>query len=261
MFLRRLLRGRDARPPAFRDGTPVPDRCVYAVGDLHGRADLLELMLDRIAADVDEGRRADAALIFLGDYVDRGERAAAVVSRLRGLQRAEPGRVVALMGNHERMMLDFLEDPVQRGRRWLRHGGVQTLASYGVLGAAEDSGPAVLRRAAEALRAAMPAGEAAWLAALPALWRSGDLVCVHAGADPAAPPEAQPAETLIWGHPRFEAAPRGDGVWVVHGHTVVDAPRVERGRIAVDTGAWFSGRLAAARIDADGIAMIEATGG
>ena len=154
------------------------------------------------------------------------------------------------MGNHERMMLEFLDDPAGRGARWLGNGGLQTLASFGIGGLGARPALEDMTKASEALAVALPDGMEAWLRALPLMWRSGNLVCVHAGMNPAKPPEAQEASTLLWGHPKFLSQPRRDGLWVVHGHTIVEAPEAQAGRIAVDTGAYHSGRLTAAALSA-----------
>ena len=218
-----------------------PDVRVYAVGDIHGRHDLLMSALARIDGDL-AGCDGPSALVFLGDYVDRGAQSAQVLEKLRALPGTSPTPVVTLMGNHERMMLDFLADPVSCGRLWLHNGGLTTMASFGI----EDtdiSDPDALGSAAADLRAALPAGLEIWLSNLPLLWRSGNLVCVHAALDPRLAVAGQADTTMIWGHPDFRTTPRRDGIWVAHGHTVVDVPEMADGRIALDTGAHFSGLL------------------
>lgn len=244
MFAKLFRRSADTKPtaPAF-DATPVPMHPVMAIGDIHGRADLLDRLLDRIAAE-DPGM----PLVFLGDYVDRGEHSAAVLRRLAGLADQWPAPVVCLMGNHERMMIDFLEAPETGAARWMRSGGLQALASFGVGGITEHPGPVDARDAADRLGAAMGDTLLAWLRGLPLQHASGNVHFVHAAADPDMPMTLQDPRTLLWGHPAFASTPRRDGQFVVHGHTVVDSPEIIAGRIAVDTGAWFTGRLTAARI-------------
>ena len=244
MFAKIFRRRADTKPtgPSF-DATPEPANPVMAIGDVHGRADLLDRLLDRIAAE-DPGM----PLVFLGDYVDRGEHSATVLRRLAGLAHVWSGSVVCLMGNHERMMLDFLDAPETGAGRWMRSGGLQTLASFAVGGITEHPGPVDARAAADRLRDAMGADLTAWLAGLPLQHASGNVHFVHAAADPDLPMTLQDPRTLLWGHPAFGAVPRRDGQFVVHGHTVVETPEVSAGRVAIDTGAWFSGRLTAARI-------------
>lgn len=227
------------------DAPLAPARAVYAVGDIHGCHDLLMQALDRVDADLARhGLEAD--LVLLGDYIDRGPQTAQVLDTLSGLAAVCPIPVTCLMGNHERMLLEALDDPARHAARWLRNGGHFTLASYGI--DAMESG----RAAADvmgALGRAMPAPVQTWLRDLPALWCSGNLVAVHAGADPVVPIDVQDASVFLWGTPDFARIPRRDGLWVVHGHTIVPAPMMRDGRIALDTGAYATGRLTVARLD------------
>lgn len=251
-FLKSLLPARgsaaSAAPPDLSG--LLPDRPLYAVGDIHGRADLVEPLLQRIDADVTEKGHTAPQLVFLGDYIDRGDGSAQVLERLWELARAVPDAVTCLMGNHERMMLDFLDDPAGRGARWLANGGLQTLASYGIGGLGANAPLEDLTEAGDALIAAMPPGLPDWLRALPLWHQSGNVVCVHAAMNPARPPEDQDGRALLWGHRDFPGPARADGLWVVHGHTMMREPVIEPGRICVDTGAYHSGRLTAAAIDA-----------
>ncbi|KIT16310.1 metallophosphoesterase [Jannaschia aquimarina] len=230
-------------------------RPVWVVGDVHGRLDLLEKALLGIEADLSAGSRSGdkGALVLLGDYVDRGGDSRGVLNLVRRLGRRYPHLdVVALMGNHERMLLDFIRVPEGDARRWLRHGGIRTLLSYGIVPVRADDSSDDLRRAARSLRKALSPDTVTWLEGLPTYWSSGNLVCVHAALDPALPMERQRPEAMLWGHPRFLAEPRQDDLWVAHGHTTVDEPVVEDRRIAVDTGAYETGRLTSAAISVDG---------
>lgn len=225
---------------------PVPPVCV--IGDLHGRADLLDRMLALVAAQQDA---AAARVIFAGDMIDRGPGSAAVLARVQAL--VEAGRALALMGNHERMMLDFLDAPAVAGPLWLTNGGDATLASFG-LTPWRPGDPAAL---AEALRRALPPGQEAWLRGLPLLWREGALVVSHAGLDPGRAVEDQKPQVLLWGHRDFLRKRRGDGIWVVHGHVIQPILRAEAGRIGTDTGAFATGLLSAAWLDAGGLRRLE----
>lgn len=246
--LRRLLRG--------GDGLPDPDRPLYLIGDIHGRADLLQRLFDLIDTDQSTRGLEQPLAIFLGDYVDRGTDSRRVLQTLHSMScrlaedPAAEGEMLCLMGNHERMLLDFLDNPVEAGPRWLRNGGVQTLESFGLDGVAETAGPEVLEAARDALAEALGTEDAAgletWLRDLPLIAQSGNVAMVHAGCDPARSIDDQRPGTLLWGHPEFLIRPRSDGLWVAHGHTVVSRPAVAEGRIAIDTGAWFSDRLTAA---------------
>lgn len=223
-----------ARGPAFGDPAPAAPLCV--IGDVHGCLPLL----DRMLAQVPQGHR----IILAGDYIDRGEQSAGV---LRCLQ-ARP-ELTCLKGNHEDMLLRFLQNPAREGGLWLRNGGLQTLASFGIRGARPQMSAAELQDCRDRLQAAMGTELIAWLAGLRTWMLSGNVLVAHAGADPRAAPDAQREDTLLWGHPDFFRIPRRDGIWVVHGHTIVRAPAAERGRIAVDTGAYATGNLSAVCLD------------
>ncbi|MEL6479537.1 MAG: metallophosphoesterase [Pseudomonadota bacterium] len=221
---------------------------IYAIGDVHGRLDLLGEMVDKIlqdAADADGVPR----VIFLGDLIDRGEDSHGVVEFVMTMRTWPEIETHVIMGNHEQMMIDFLIDPAS-GARWLRHGGLQTLMSYGTPTHGSVHQPGTLEQTRDELREAM-GPHRAFLEALPASHRNGNILFAHAGANPSLSIGAQDEDTLIWGHPRFFDEMRTDGIWVVHGHTVVEDPMVEHGRVSVDTGAYFSNRLSAVRLEND----------
>lgn len=240
--------------PTAEPDLPRPDRPCYIVGDIHGRADLLERMLDLIDAHIGGTGAQNPQLVFVGDYIDHGPDSAVVLSRLQDLTRELPGNVTCLMGNHERMLLDFLLDPAARGPRWLREGGAATLASYGLNPVGLDQGAGAETWADAAARLAEALGDAScgWIAARPLVWQSGNLWAVHAGADPLRPMTDQSARVLVWGHPEFDTEPRPDGAWVAHGHVVQRNPSLSDGRIGLDTGAWTTGRLTAVAIAPSG---------
>ncbi|MBB5519691.1 metallophosphoesterase family protein [Amphiplicatus metriothermophilus] len=212
---------------------------LYAVGDVHGRADLLDRLLEMIAAEDAGGARK--RLVFLGDYVDRGPDSRGVLDRLAALKEAEPDAVF-LKGNHEEALLDFLEDP-EGMSEWLDWGGAATLRSYGVAPEG-DRAPAAL---AAALRARLPDAHRAFLRDLSLYEVAGDYLFVHAGLRPGLPLAEQKARDLLWIRDAFHNAPphkRPDKV-VVHGHHPVRRPLDAGWRIDVDTGACFSGMLTA----------------
>ncbi|WP_368075973.1 metallophosphoesterase family protein [Leisingera sp. NJS204] len=230
----------------------APAEDFVAVGDIHGCYDLMGRLLDRIALRPECGR-----LVFLGDYIDRGENSAQVLQALHGLQVSNP-EAVCLRGNHEDMLLGFLDDPLGEGPGWLRHGGRQTLASFGI--AAVHAGMPDLNwiAARDSLQNRMGAGLISWIRTLPAYWQTGNVAAVHAGADPARPLEAQEDYHLAWGHGSFGRVPRQDGVWIVHGHTIAEEVRAEGGRICVDTGAFATGKLSAVAVRNDGFEVLTA---
>ena len=236
--MRRLFDLFARRGGAVFNAPLAPERPVAVIGDVHGRDDLLGRLLERLGREVPEH-----AVVLVGDLVDRGEQSAAVLRRV--MERPD---LTVLKGNHEAMCLDFLADPERKGALWIRTGGLQTLASFGVGGLGISPGPEALRTAAERLAQAMGPAMIGWLRALPTRWRSGNVAVVHAAADPARPLEEQEEAALLWGHPRFEEETRSDGLWVVHGHTILPEPLAAGGRIGVDTGAYATGRLTAALI-------------
>jgi serine/threonine protein phosphatase 1 len=253
--------GRKVRQGGLPDGAVV-----YAIGDIHGRADLLERLIDLIDADVLERAPEAAAsaassptVIALGDYVDRGPDSARVIDLLLGLRERYACRF--LMGNHEQAMREFLKDPVAM-RAWLIHGGVDTLASYGVrppaMSSDHEAVHAALQEAADALARAIPGAHRAFYEQLEPFVLLGDYLFVHAGVDPEKALEAQTEADLFWIRSRFLRDSRKLPFTVVHGHTVVEAPFQDARRIAVDTGAYATGVLTAARFDASGVAFLSA---
>lgn len=217
---------------------PAPAAPITVIGDIHGRLDLLTKAL---AAPRHK-------TILVGDYIDRGEDSAGV---LRTLMTCDD--LICLIGNHEEMLLNFLGDPARHGAQWLRYGGLQTLASFGITGARETSDAAAFVATRDALMVQMGEAMITWLTTRPNLWQAGNVVVAHAGADPARPLSDQDIATLRWGHPEFEKTDREDQIWVVHGHTIVAEPTKTRGRINTDTGAYATGRLTAAHISDQGV--------
>jgi serine/threonine protein phosphatase 1 len=229
---------RAEEPPAHFD--PVcPDEPFIAIGDVHGRFDILQRFPEN---------NVGGQIIFLGDMIDRGEQSADVLNVLF----AVPG-IICLMGNHEEMMLDFIAQPQAQGGRWLRYGGLQTLASFGVWGISETSTGGELERARDALVEAMGQDLIDWISGLPKCWTSGNVAFVHAGADPTVPIDAQKNRALLWGHNDFGKVPRKDGMWIVHGHTITEQPMMKPGIISIDTGAYATDNLTAATIMDGGV--------
>lgn len=201
-------------------------------------------------AKLEATERASAKLVFLGDYVDRGDHSADVLRRLHLMQSTiGADHMICLRGNHDQMLIDFLDRPKSSGARWFRHGGLQTLGSYGIPGVGLTASDDDWNACRDKLRAAMGEELESWLRALPLSWKSGNVFVCHAGADPALPIDMQNGQTLIWGHDDFEKVPRADGLWVVHGHTITEQARPIHGRIPVDTGAYATGRLTAALLE------------
>lgn len=222
------------RAPYFPE--PAPDVPVCVIGDVHGSMPLLERMMAQLPQD--------HKVVLVGDYIDRGEH---TCETLRYLS-ARPD-LTCLMGNHEEMLLQFLQAPEHHGGRWIKNGGLQTLASFGIADVRPRMTDKELIACRDRLRDTMGVPLIRWLQNLNTSVQTGNVLIVHAGADPRAAAGDQLQETMIWGHPDFSCVPRRDGIWVVHGHTIVPIALAEQGRIAIDTGAYASGRLSAVCLD------------
>lgn len=226
-----------------RGASVGPDHRVYAVGDIHGRADLLSSLMDQI--DRDGEPVANESLVFLGDYVDRGPDTPAVLDQLIDLRKERPAATF-LLGNHEAILLDFLKDPIEAAH-WLDWGGAETLESYGV-GVSVISDPAALARR---FRMVLPPAHKAFLQDLAVSHTIGDYFFVHAGVRPGVPIDQQKPEDLIWIREDFHKAPaklRPEKT-VVHGHHAAEKIVDKGWRVCVDTGAVWSGKLTAAVLE------------
>ena len=238
VFLRRLL-GWSSDPAA---APSVPEgRRIYAIGDVHGRSDLLDRMADLIAADVGQRALADATTVFLGDYVDRGPDSRGVLDRL--VRRDFPTETVLLQGNHEAMLLGFLAEPAT-GESWRHNGGLETIRSYGVDVRLVQAGKGYAE-AASALRDAIPETHHHLLRGMKLTLEVGDYFFCHAGVRPGVPLARQLPEDLLWIREPFLSSGMSYGKIVVHGHSPVTQPEVRLNRINIDTGAFGSGRLTA----------------
>ncbi len=233
------------RAGALEDARAPEGAVIYAVGDVHGRADLLQRLLTQIEADLAD-EDGPAEIVFLGDYVDRGPESRRVLDLLVELKMRAGGAVTALKGNHEAALLGFLENPAT-GAAWAEHGGLETLTSYGVAPPA-GAGGADWAAARDAFARALPADHLAFLEGLDLWAERGDYVFVHAGVRPGAPMEAQESRDLLWIRSEFLERDTRLGRVVVHGHTPGEAPVVTPYRIGVDTGAYATGVLTAVRL-------------
>lgn len=248
-MLARLM-GRAGAPAGGVPVYPAIDArtVIYAIGDIHGRADLLRGVQARIDADWQAKPATRRLEIYLGDYVDRGPDSAGVIAMLR--QRARTCAVMALMGNHESILLQFLDGRVS-DREWLDWGGAATALSYGVNPARETILSAALARA-------MPLEDVNFLRALRLSFRYGPYFFAHAGVAPGRGLDEQVADDLLWIRKPFLEYSGSFGAIVVHGHTPKDEPELKPGRINLDTGAYATHRLSCLRIDAAGAALLGA---
>jgi serine/threonine protein phosphatase 1 len=236
--------------PSIAAATP-PDVRIYAVGDIHGRADLLNETLSRIDDDLRRRPITHAVEVYLGDYIDRGPDSKAVINLLA--VRLVKNRAVCLRGNHEALMEGFLRHPSCL-HPWLRVGGLQTLASYGIdprLTQIETDDELYLR-----FWDAFPRTHELFLQCLRNSFRCGDFLFVHAGIRPGIPVELQDINDLLWIRREFLASEDDHGRFVVHGHTPVPHPDIRHNRANIDTGAWRTGTLSCIAIEGSSILVL-----
>lgn len=214
----------------------VPDhKRIYAVGDIHGRLDLLTALQAAIDEDMAAHPGPDCIEVYLGDYVDRGPQSAGVLEAL--LQRRKDRKAICISGNHEAVMLDSLMSQ-ESFSRWLRMGGLETVFSYVRPAAGADEA-----RLWNEWRGAVPAEHISFLRQLTSYFVCGDYAFVHAGLRPGVPLEEQSREDLMWIRREFLDHPDWFGHCIVHGHTPMKDPEVLGNRINIDTGAYATGHL------------------
>lgn len=221
-------------------GRLPPGLRVYAIGDVHGRDDLLARLHAAIATDWAAAPAARAAVVHLGDYVDRGPDSPGVLRRIAGPPPIPGAESITLRGNHEALMLDALapDAPAEARFLWQVNGGQATLNAYG---------GHVPERDREILRG------------LALSWRAGDYLFVHAGIDPRKPLEAQTETDLTWTREPFLSWPDPLGLVVVHGHTPAPKPEVRPHRIGIDTGAVGGGALTCVVLENGGLRFLSAS--
>ncbi len=266
-MLKWLFGGRSAtweQPPAVPAG-----RRVYAIGDIHGRLDLLRALHGLIERDAADRPELARTVVYLGDYVDRGRHSRQTIDYL--LDEPLAGFCsVHLRGNHEAAMVQSLTD-ARMARHWLGFGGDMTLFSYGITLTASEATPETIAEAQIAFRAALPRRHYRFLRRLRSNLTVGDYHFVHAGIRPGVPLDAQDPEDLMWIRDTFLKSKKHHGKVVVHGHCPVEEVQFRDNRIAIDTNAHASGRLTAlvlegatrrllATVPAGVVAMAEGSG-
>jgi serine/threonine protein phosphatase 1 len=220
---------------------------LYVIGDIHGRSDLLDRIVDEISRDIESHPSKECLTITLGDYVDRGPDSRGVLDRLSN--NPFPTRYVALRGNHESLFETFLQNP-STGDLWRGLGGLATLRSYGVLVNEPIVGKG-FEQASSALRAAIPNEHLRFLSDLKPSLTIGNIFLCHAGIRPGIPFENQSVEDLMWIRDEFLNSTTDFGKVVVHGHSPTEWPDIRPNRINIDTGAFASGRLTCLVIDGE----------
>ncbi|MCU0803412.1 MAG: serine/threonine protein phosphatase [Rhodobacteraceae bacterium] len=233
----------------------------YAIGDIHGQLEKLQLAHALVAEDM--ARHGAAPVVHLGDLVDRGPDSRGVIDYLMAGQ-ADGREWVVLKGNHDRMFTGFLATEAHHDPRlnaalsWLhpRLGGGATLASYGVANAADRPIAPVYAEAVEAV----PAAHREWLDGLPVMHRLGEVVFVHAGIRPGVPLESQTEDDLVWIREPFLSDTSDHGALIVHGHTVVDRPMHYGNRVNIDTAAGYGGPVTAIAVAGRDVFCLTAAG-
>jgi serine/threonine protein phosphatase 1 len=219
-----------------------PGSRAYAIGDVHGRLDLMIELLGRIEADNAARGPAKTWLVFLGDLVDRGPDSRGVIDHLIN---SPPrfGRPIFLKGNHEEFFESVLGGNDGLVQRWLTYGGSECAESYGVSSgwALNASQTDIMER----LIAAVPKSHVKFLGNMADTFRFGDYLFVHAGVRPGVQLEKQVSGDLRWIREGFLEDASDHGVVVVHGHTIVESPEEKPNRIGIDTGAYRTGVLTA----------------
>ncbi len=218
---------------------------IYAVGDIHGRLDLLEQMLALIEQDqATQATTATSQIVLLGDYVDRGLQSAEVIERIMQLREEMPS-LTCLRGNHEDILLQIAMGAADEDMlaSWLGYGGRETLASYGVSSRLLYSDD--FAALADIARQVVPASHLQFLHSLPLHCTSGDYLFVHAGVHPARPIDQQRDHDLLWIREPFLSWKEDFGKIVIHGHSISVDVELRRNRIGIDTGAYATGKLTA----------------
>ena len=232
-----------------------PGARIYAIGDIHGRLDLLQQLRAQIRRDAAAAGAGRQVLVYLGDYVDRGMQSREVIDLLLE-QPLEGFEEVHLLGNHEDTMQRFL-DEIAVGSNWLHYGGNMTLRSYGIQVPTGEVDQVQMERLQQELRTQLPVRHLAFLKSLRLSYEIGDYFFVHAGVRPGVPFAAQHPEDLIWIRDEFLTSRQEHGKRVVHGHSISEEVQVEANRIGIDTGAYFSGQLTCLVLQDDGHSFLQ----
>jgi serine/threonine protein phosphatase 1 len=242
---------RSLRIEASRARVPNGIR-IYAIGDVHGRIDLLNQVLMRVDADMAARPSPRTVHVFLGDYIDRGPASKHVLDRLITHCAVHPS--VCLIGNHETYLCEFLKNPKVLSD-WKRYGGLDTLLSYGIVPSMETDAQGQVKLA-DALDRNLPSSHRQFLNRLKPYFICGDFFFVHAGVRPGIPLTDQSEDDLLWIREDFLLCEEYFGKVIVHGHTPVLEPEVRKNRINIDTGAYATGRLTCLVLENDEISFI-----
>lgn len=239
-----------AKQMASAEGPMAPEGCrIYAVGDIHGRADLVERLLIQIALHSQSRPPTDRQfLVFLGDYINRGSQTKTVIDILTG-DLIEGFEAIFLKGNHEVHQERYLRHPVEQFGIWLNNGGGATMASYGVDAERIELGQDFPVCCRDMFVEAMPKRHKRFFQQLKLCVTMGDYFFVHAGVRPGVPLGEQSEDDLLWIDKEFLTYKSQFDKVVVHGHTPLTEAEVLENRISIDTHAWYTGRLTAVMLE------------
>jgi serine/threonine protein phosphatase 1 len=228
---------------------------IYAIGDIHGRCDLLNELLTRTDADIKSRPAAKALYVFLGDYIDRGPKSRETIDRL--IEHSSKTESVLLKGNHELVAIRCLSE----GRlfdQWMRIGGAETLISYGIAPGPFANGKRIAQLQA-AFHGALPSAHLRFFRDLQTSFTCGDFFFAHAGVKPKMELALQSESDLLWIREQFLNSREDFGKIVVHGHTPNREIDVEPNRINIDTGAFATGRLTCLVMEDATLSFIDTT--
>jgi serine/threonine protein phosphatase 1 len=232
------------RPQTIRQPVLAPGERVYAIGDIHGRIDLFDSLIEAIEQDDANRCNAQTTVILLGDLIDRGPDSAAVVARAKDWARHR--HIEFIKGNHEEMLISSMTD-IDVLYSFLKFGGRETIMSYGI------DPQALLEAEFEDLQRmmgeAIPRDDIDFLDSFQKFVRNGDYLFVHAGLRPQTPLEQQLERDCRWIREPFLSHTGDFGAFVIHGHTIAEEPQVRANRIGIDTGAYVHGTLTAIGIE------------
>lgn len=246
--LRQMFR---ARPEAARPTVPAGER-YYVIGDIHGRLDLLTPLAEAIEADASTSS-ARSTVILLGDLVDRGADSAGVIAYARAWQQRRPVRILA--GNHEQMFLESFGS-TEVLREFLKHGGRETVLSYGI--DPDTYRDATLPEVQALMADHIPAADIAFVEGFESYVEAGDYLFVHAGIQPGVPLDEQQRSDMLWIRRRFIEHDAPHSHYVIHGHTISETIDQQHNRMGIDTGAYRTGRLTALALEGTARRLIQA---
>jgi serine/threonine protein phosphatase 1 len=243
---------RELRVRGRRPSLPAELR-IYAIGDIHGRLDLLDELLARISSDIALRPTARPLYVFLGDYIDRGSASRETIDRL--IEHGNTHESVFLKGNHELIAIKCLSD---RGLfdQWLRLGGLETLVSYGVPAETLANGKQIAELQS-AFHGALPQAHFRFFRDLKNSFECGDFFFAHAGVKPDVELSRQKENDLLWIRGEFLTSKDDFGKIIVHGHTPTHEIEVGPNRINIDTGAFATGRLSCLVLEGEELSVID----